>query len=86
VRETTSTFWRKILEKKTWFRIICFVRSQELTSGVPYERLLWNAVSDEISYFSAKPKSTRTGMFLWETSMFAGLDNTIRTIIMLSDE
>jgi hypothetical protein len=50
------------------------------TSGVPYERLLWNAVSDDTSYFSAKPKSTRTGMFLWEMSMLAGLIMLIGTI------
>jgi len=43
------------------------------TSGVPYVKLLWNALGEERSYFSANPKSTNTGIFLWESRMLAGL-------------
>lgn len=45
-----------------------------LTSGVPYDKLLRNAVLDLTSYFSAKPKSTSTGTFFVERRMFAGLE------------
>lgn len=60
-----------------------------LTSGVPYERLLRKASGESMSYFSAKPKSTRTGTFLLDSSMFAGLyevrNKTISLVIYLLD-
>lgn len=56
---------------------------------MPYERLLWKALGESMSYFSAKPKSTRTGMLLWDRSMFAGLyevrNKTISLAVRLLD-
>jgi hypothetical protein len=40
---------------------------------MPYVKSLWNALGEERSYFSANPKSTNTGIFLWESRMLAGL-------------
>lgn len=72
MRESACAFGSKILNRR------CYSKPETVsdgshTSGVPYERLLWKAVGESLSYFSAKPKSTRTGMFLCDSSIFAGL-------------
>jgi hypothetical protein len=57
--------------------------NMDVTSGVPYDRLLWKAVSESMSYFSAKPKSTRTGTFLLEIRMLAGLQIQLSSLAYL---
>ncbi len=72
VNVASSTFRREILMPNFSFhnRSNAIIK---LTSGVPYARLLKNAFLEFMSYFSAKPKSTRTGIRFDDNMMFAGL-------------
>lgn len=54
-----------------------------ITSGVPYAMLLRKGLFVAASYFSAKPKSTRTGTRFSEIMMFAGL-KVVRSVMSLA--
>lgn len=65
-------------------RVSCSIpraRSGDRYSGVPYPRSLTKALAEFGSCFSAKPKSTRTGVRVLVIRMLAGLRGSQRMLL-----